>query len=62
MRDDNKMDRESDYTLLRLYLHQLLTHVDCVKAGVNPEHDLDIMSDALVELLADLGYQPEDFE
>ena len=55
------MNRESDYTLLRIYLNQLLSHVGSVKAGANPEHDLDIMSDALVDLLADLGYQPEDF-
>ena len=53
--------REYDMINIRAYLQKLSEHVDSVERGEQSEHDLDIMSDALVFLLGELGYQPEDF-
>ena len=53
--------RESDIINLRAYLDKLSEHLKKAENGEKPENDLDIISDALVDLLAALGYQPEDF-
>lgn len=54
--------KKYDIENIREYLEILTAHVDTIEREEAPVHDLDIMSDALVALLIDLGYGPEDCE
>lgn len=58
MKDYRKNDIES----AAAYIDTLQAHLDLIRENAAGKCDLDILIDGLVSILADLGYEPEDFQ